>query len=429
MRCTLRSVSLPLTPRHSQLRNPVILRTLCSPSTPTSTRHVIVGNASSPLLSAVVAAELSTSSKHAESLISLGSVYVNERPGTNTPTKRCMQDRPLNEGTYVRVYPSGGRYDVSAVDWRGAIVFDCEDFVVVNKPPGIPCAPTTSNFHENVMESVRRELGCDKLFNPHRLDVATSGVLVYGKNKAFARAFGRAIRLQEVRKTYRLLVVNSFNHEEMQSAETQMIEFPATGSVLKHFMETSRHYPKVLHASEVPESKVCLSVVTAVSRTVSRSCEQLQQLFRHDCNLLGALRCWSVQAARAGHDWLAVCEVELQLVTGRTHQLRAQVLATGKGNAIAGDRVYTPHCSEVLQQHKKNKARGAELNPQDPTLIHSPWLALQACEIEATGESRHVLGGRRHRVAEAFWTPLVAARGAVGCEAAPSNRSSSKFRE
>ena len=67
-----------------------------------------------------------------------------------------------------------------------------------------------------------------------------------------------------------------------------------------------------------------------------------------------------------------------------------QVLATGKGNAIAGDMVYTPLGFDALLKHKHDAARGAELNPQDPALIHSPWLSLQVSTNLARSAAAHV---------------------------------------
>jgi hypothetical protein len=162
LRCLLpRIYSVVHQARGRQLR--AALCTLVKPAT--STRHVIVStiHVETPvtLLSDVVASELSISGSMAQDMIEFGSVYVNEQPGTNTPTKRRMVDMHVHEGCYVRIYPEGGRYDVASVDWQEAVLFQNEDFVVVNKPPGIPCGPTTSNFHENVMECVRKVLDTD----------------------------------------------------------------------------------------------------------------------------------------------------------------------------------------------------------------------------------------------------------------------------
>ena len=369
-------------------------RTLSTHITPaataTSTRHVIVSCPDSPLLSEVVATELAISTDVARSIIQFGSVYVNERPGadSNAPTKRCMLDKtPLHQGSYVRIYPQAGRYAVDAVDWRRTILYEDQSFVVVNKPAGIPCGPTASNYHENVMECVRKALlQCDKLYNPHRLDVATSGILVFGKSKQFAREFGHMIRQHEVAKTYKLLVVNSFKQscdvssgtatatdadsetdtgttvssggtEASASAGTGVtvgagayrIQFPAVGSTLTHFMETSKHYPKVLHDCPAPDSKRCESVVMAVSDTIARTRQEWLRLSEDsgsgscsssgglDPSVQAALRSWCAPyAEREGrgsedHDSVAFCEVQLQLLTGRTHQLRAQV---GRGTAV-----------------------------------------------------------------------------------------------
>jgi hypothetical protein len=286
-----------------------------------------------------------------------------------------MTDMPLQPGSYVRIYPEALRYDVASVDWRAAILHETEDFVVVAKPAGLPCAPTASNFHDNVMESVRREVQCEKIHNPHRLDVATSGVLVFGKTRRFARDFGLAIRRHEVTKTYKLLVVKSFRRTSpafplslsssppFSSGATARdaadadatIQFPAVGTALTHHMETSRHYPKILHACAVPGSKECLSMVTAVSPSVVGSRKdwlrrtrgagpQLKAAMQTWCSLAGGTAegddsddCKDGEGHSDGgvEECLAFCEVQLQLLTGRTHQLRAQV--SGSAAAGAGD--------------------------------------------------------------------------------------------
>ena len=283
------------------------------------------------LLSEVVAKEICVSVRVAEELIDFGSVYVNEKPEVrHSPTKRQRTDIRVDEGMYVRVYPQPQTIDVTSVDWTKSILYESDEFVVINKPSGIPCGPTTSNYHQNVMECVRKTIQCDKLFIPHRLDVATSGILVFGKSKAFARDFGKAIRRQELVKTYKLVVMNDV--EILNCGDDYAIKFPQAGTTLTNYMEHSRFYPKILHDEEVPESKICLSEVKYVSSTICRpksdwlhfgKCDKLKEAVRTWCNQGNMSK---ITPEGSEKQCLALCEVQLKLVTGRTHQLRAQVM-------------------------------------------------------------------------------------------------------
>ncbi|CAH6721131.1 tRNA pseudouridine(31) synthase [[Candida] jaroonii] len=65
------------------------------------------------------------------------------------------------------------------------IVHESDDLLVVNKPPGIPTHPTSSYRYNSVLEILKNDLGID-LWTTHRLDKVTTGILIFGKNKASA---------------------------------------------------------------------------------------------------------------------------------------------------------------------------------------------------------------------------------------------------
>lgn len=64
--------------------------------------------------------------------------------------------------------------------------------------------------------------------------------------------------------------------------------------------------------------------------------------------------------------------------------LNFKVLATGNGNAIAGDAVYSPHSFDDLVREGKGDGQEdkGQRNPNNGALIHSPWLALQVTSLE-----------------------------------------------
>ena len=66
---------------------------------------------------------------------------------------------------------------------------DSDDFVVIDKPGGVPSHAIMENLHENVIECMKQCLQAKgqsdqtQLFLPQRLDVETSGLMVLIKNK------------------------------------------------------------------------------------------------------------------------------------------------------------------------------------------------------------------------------------------------------
>lgn len=92
-----------------------------------------------------------------------------------------------------------------------SVLFLNSEFVVVDKPEGFFVHPPESlaqrkHFRpeKGVLSNLRRQLG-QKLYPVHRLDVATSGLLVFALSSESARHFCQAIQAGQVEKTYRLV--------------------------------------------------------------------------------------------------------------------------------------------------------------------------------------------------------------------------------
>jgi len=81
------------------------------------------------------------------------------------------------------------------------------DLVAIDKPAGLLVHPTSLDAHESrtALEFLEQHLG-QKLFPLHRLDKATSGVLLFARHAHAARQWGRAFESGEVEKRYVALV-------------------------------------------------------------------------------------------------------------------------------------------------------------------------------------------------------------------------------
>jgi len=79
------------------------------------------------------------------------------------------------------------------------ILFQNNDFIVVNKPAGL-------NFHSEespgLVVLVKKQLGVNEIYPVHRLDEMTSGLLILALNKLSAQNFHQLFETHQVEKFY-----------------------------------------------------------------------------------------------------------------------------------------------------------------------------------------------------------------------------------
>jgi tRNA pseudouridine32 synthase / 23S rRNA pseudouridine746 synthase len=180
------------------------------------------------------------------------------------------------------------------------ILHEDRDIIVVHKPPGL--LSVSSQKHLDSVEYRLQERY--KKINPnlhvyviHRLDLDTSGVIVFALRKKAERELKKQFMERQVKKEYRAIVLGHVHEEDF------LIDAPL------------KHQNKEENKGLPPLSKVCLEHGrTAQTRVcvLSRGLEQ---------NGLGS---WT--------------HVALHPLTGRSHQIRVHM--THLGHPILGDRFY-----------------------------------------------------------------------------------------
>jgi len=92
------------------------------------------------------------------------------------------------------------------------VIEDNENFIIINKPTGIPVQSGTKSF-KNIIDILKntKYFENSKPYIVHRLDKETSGVLIIAKNRKFAQLFTSLFRIRKIHKTYLALVYGKVN--------------------------------------------------------------------------------------------------------------------------------------------------------------------------------------------------------------------------
>ncbi|MBU6343394.1 MAG: pseudouridylate synthase [Bacteroidetes bacterium] len=86
------------------------------------------------------------------------------------------------------------------------ILFEDSFYVAINKPPGILVHKTGMSQDTVFVLQLLRDQLKQRIYPVHRLDRATSGVLIFGKNQEAARFLGMRFQEKQVEKKYRAVV-------------------------------------------------------------------------------------------------------------------------------------------------------------------------------------------------------------------------------
>ena len=109
------------------------------------------------------------------------------------------------------------------MDLRKYIISDNEDFVVINKPPGLLTIPDREGKEPSLKGWLQQQYG--EIFTVHRLDRETSGVVVFAKQAAAHKELSRIFEEREVAKYYLGLVLGKPAQNE-GTIEAGIMEHP-----------------------------------------------------------------------------------------------------------------------------------------------------------------------------------------------------------
>ena len=187
-------------------------------------------------------------------------------------------------------------YSPPTLPWLD-IVYHDNHIMVLNKPSGLLSVPGNKpQYYDSAMTRIKDKYGfCEPA---HRLDMATSGILLFAMSKAADRELKRQFREREPQKYYQALV---WGHPEAGSGTVEL--------------------PLVCDWENRPRQRICFE---QGKRAITHF-EVLQRLPNN------------------------ISRVKLTPITGRSHQLRLHMLALG--HPIIGDKFYAHPQAKSLSQH------------------------------------------------------------------------------
>ena len=174
------------------------------------------------------------------------------------------------------------------------LVYRDDYIAVVNKPSGLLSVPGNQpQYYDSAMSRVKEKYGfCEPA---HRLDMATSGILLFALSKAADRELKRQFREREPKKYYQALV---WGHVEQDHGIVEL--------------------PLICDWENRPRQKICFE-------RGKRAVTFYDVLQRYPNN---------------------TTRVKLTPITGRSHQLRLHMLALG--HPILGDKFYAHPQAKAL---------------------------------------------------------------------------------
>ena len=116
--------------------------------------------------------------------------------------------KPTKKNTKIKYKPNKKELG----EYGNYIIENNENFVIINKPTGIPVQSGTKSFR-NIVDILKDTIyfrDC-KPYIVHRIDKETSGILIIAKNRKYAQLFTSLFRIRKIHKTYLAIVYGKVN--------------------------------------------------------------------------------------------------------------------------------------------------------------------------------------------------------------------------
>ncbi len=114
------------------------------------------------------------------------------------------------------------------------LLFEDDDILIVEKPAGLLTAPTPESDRGNLSDRLSRERNT-RIFVVHRIDLDTSGILVFAKNEDSNRVLSDIFREHKIKRQYQAVVLGAW-----PDALTRIEEEVGGKAAVSHFKVVER---------------------------------------------------------------------------------------------------------------------------------------------------------------------------------------------
>ena len=198
--------------------------------------------------------------------------------------------------------------------YKKMVIFENDDFFIVNKKENIPMHKGTG--HKYGLAEVFKEIYKSENINfANRLDFETSGLVIGCKTLKFLRYISQKIRDNEVHKKYFAIVHNRnvTEHPKFKEKNLNLKDFK-----IENYLTTMENKVIVSEKHILGESKKSITYFKQINLDkLENSKKILKLLEKNNKNIL---------------------LLDIELITGRKHQIRAQL--AHEGLFIVGDKKY-----------------------------------------------------------------------------------------
>jgi 23S rRNA pseudouridine955/2504/2580 synthase len=261
--------------------------------------------------------------------------------------KRCTPEQIINEGDVIELYLADDmlkeketHYDFLSAPKALDIIYEDENLILLNKKSGMLCHPEKGEYVSNLVSSLKRYLfekgewkpESENSFSPalaNRIDRNTSGIVIGAKNYEALKFLNAKIKSREIKKFYLTICEGNF---EKQSETLE-------GYLTKN------------------EQK---NMVT-VSKTETEGSKKILTKYR----VLDCAKGYSL--------------VEVELLTGRTHQIRAHLASIG--HPLMNDGKYGSTHGRLSQELCSYKLRFEFSSAGDFEYLNNREFEIENCEV------------------------------------------------
>lgn len=244
--------------------------------------------------------------RHGLKPLAMGEFWYGESPRTAVRTEGHFYPSCTSKCGPLLGYMLQGTHlmKIENVHGNPSVLYEDEDIIAASKPSGMPSVPGL-NCSISLLEWLTSETGCQTIESVHRLDMDTSGIMIFAKNPVAGSNIRKQFEEHTVRKTYKALLSIS-GTKPLTAGENGTISIPLSPDY-----------------DERPRQKVDFK---QGKEAVTEYCVEKV----HEDGLL----------------------VTFRPMTGRTHQLRVHSAhSLGLGHPIVGDLLYGGETGDRLCLH------------------------------------------------------------------------------